>query len=190
MGGGSGWSSRWAKALVLLHGAGRAEVSSRCKLVTRFSETFGCGMYLHRVQLKPTLSRKRNQMSAKTRTCAIIAGLTLGLAITPAMAQTEKTEKTEKKTTTTKMDKMDNSSMSVDEKAAAFDKMSDKKKTAAMKMAGHDMSKMTEGERISMMSRMTAQEKADAYDKGMSGKKGSANKMDKMDKTDKTGQKP
>jgi hypothetical protein len=61
------------------------------------------------------------------------------------------------------MDKMDK--MSIDEKAAMFDKMTAHDKMAAMKAAGHDTSKMSSTERMDMMGKMSAQEKADAFDK-------------------------
>ena len=61
------------------------------------------------------------------------------------------------------MDKVDK--MSMDQKAAMFDKMTEKDKMSAMKMAGHDMSKMSSTHRTDMMGKMSAHEKAGAFDK-------------------------
>jgi hypothetical protein len=112
-------------------------------------------------------------MYKRIQTTAALLGLTLGLAIVPAIAQSDSDSKmkSSKMATDDKMKSADK--MSKEEKAAMFDKMSDKDKMEATKMAGHDMSKMSPKDRMAMTDKMSVDDKAMAYDKM---------KMSKMDK--------
>ena len=56
------------------------------------------------------------------------------------------------------------STLSASEKAAAYDKWSDKQKMEVAKGMGHDWSKMSTSERANAVGKMTPQEKSDAYD--------------------------
>jgi hypothetical protein len=105
----------------------------------------------------------------KIQTVLALTGITLGLAMTPAMAQDKMPDKMGK------MDKMDH--MSKEEKAAMFNKMSDADKAKATKMAGHDMSKMSAHDRMAATDKMSVDDKAMMYDK-----MAASHKMDKMDK--------
>jgi hypothetical protein len=89
--------------------------------------------------------------------------LLLGLTATTALGQSNTTEAASKMSSKQMMDKM--SHMSTDEKAAMFDKMTNREKREAMKMAGHDMSKMSTKERMDTMSKLSTQDKADMFDK-------------------------
>ena len=73
------------------------------------------------------------------------------------------------------MDKMN--SMSSDDKAAMFDKMSPKDQMSAMKMAGHDTGKMSHQEMMDSMGKMSAQDKAAMFDKMPMSKKMAMMKM-------------
>ena len=85
-----------------------------------------------------------------------------------------------------KMDAM--KSLSMEDKAGMFDKMSDADKMMASKMAGHDMSKMPSSDRMSMMQKMSVADKAAAFDKMPERKRMAMMKpTDKMDKMDKMG---
>ncbi|MGC2660217.1 MAG: hypothetical protein WA324_19840 [Bryobacteraceae bacterium] len=75
------------------------------------------------------------------------------------------------------MDKMN--AMSVDEKAAMFDKMSEKDKMSAMKMGGHDTGKMSHQETMDMMTKMSANDKAEMLDKMPMDKKMAMMRKDK-----------
>lgn len=107
-------------------------------------------------------------MSKRMRMVFVVAGLTAGLGAIPMLAQDD-SKMSDKKMSgkgmskKSQMDMMDK--MSADEKAAMFDKMSEKDRMAAMKMGGHDMGKMSSQEKMSMKDKMTAQEKADMFDK-------------------------
>ncbi len=116
-------------------------------------------------------------MTKKIKTILALTGISLGLTIAPAVAQsdTESKPKMSKMSTKDKMMAMDK--MSTDEKAAMFDKMSEADKMMATKMAGHDMSKMNAHDRMTMTDKMSAEDKASMYQKMAMG-----NHMDKMDK--------
>ena len=113
-------------------------------------------------------------MRKKIQMTLAVAGLFSGLAITSAFAQTSDDKKMsddkmsgeqmsgKKMSHQEMMDKMNK--MSVDDKAAMFDKMSEKDKMSAMKMGGHDMGKMSHGEMMDM-GKMSTQDKADMFDK-------------------------
>jgi len=116
-------------------------------------------------------------MHKTIQTALALAGITLGLAITPAMAQSDgdskmKMNKMAEKATTMEGDKMSNK-----EKAALFDKLSDADKNTATKMAGHDMSKMSAHDRMAMTDKLSVEDKAMSYSKLAMSKH-----MDKADK--------
>ena len=107
-------------------------------------------------------------MSKRIRMVLAAVGVVTALSIGSAFAQTSDSKMAGKSmpgkmTSQQMMDKMDK--MSVDEKAAMFDKMTAHDKMSAMKMVGHDTSKMSSTERMDMMGKMSAKEKADAFDK-------------------------
>ena len=108
------------------------------------------------------------------QTTLALAGITLGLAIVPAVAQSNSDSKMKmaEKERMMALDKM-----SKEQKAAMFDKMSDADKAMATKMAGHDMSKMSAGDRMAMTDKMSVDDKAMMYEKMAVGKH-----VDKMDK--------
>ena len=94
-------------------------------------------------------------MYRKSQMVLALAGIILGLAASPVMAQSEMTRsprcrKCPRRTRWRRMDKM-----SKDEKAAMFDKMSDADKMTATKMAGHDMSKMSAHDRMTKTDKMS-----------------------------------
>src|SRR5260370_27731370 len=113
-------------------------------------------------------------MHKKIQTVLALAGVTLGLTITPAIAQSDDTSRM-------KMSDKDRmmalGKMSKDEKAAMFDKMSDADKMMATKMAGHDMTKVNVKDRMMMTDKMSVDDKAMMYEKMAMSKH-----MDKMDK--------
>ena len=125
-----------------------------------------------------------NIFAAAALACTLMAGS--GFAqTTDKMADDHMSGK--KMTHQAMMDKMN--AMSTEDKAAMFDKMTEKDKMAAMKMAGHDMSKMHGTERMDHMSKMSADDKAAAFDKmpmekKMTMMKGDAMMPKKMDKMD------
>ena len=100
-------------------------------------------------------------MFIRIKDSAMLAGLGLALSLSPNIAA--QTDPSMKKTD--KMSKADKMDMSTDDKAMAFDKMTDKQKMAALKMSGHDMSTTPEADRPTALSKLTNQDKADAYDK-------------------------
>lgn len=110
----------------------------------------------------------------KIQTVLALTGITLGLAIAPAIAQTDGSSKMMKMFDKDRMTAL--GKMSKDEKAAMFDKMSDADKMMATKMAGHDMTKMEPKERMAMTDKMSTDDKSMMYDKMAMGKH-----MDKMD---------
>ena len=107
-------------------------------------------------------------MSKRIRMVLAAVGVVTAMAIGSALAQTSDSRMAGKSmpgkmTNQQMMDKMDK--MSIEEKAAMFDKMTAHDKMSGMKMAGHDTSKMSSTERMDMMGKMSAKEKADAFDK-------------------------
>jgi hypothetical protein len=141
-------------------------------------ETHWRGSSANAATKPPNLTNlRRIDMHKTIQTALALVGITLGLAIAPAIAQSDsdskmKMSKMSDKDTTMALDKM-----SKQEKAALFDKMSDVDKMMATKMAGHDMSKMNAGDRMAMTDKMSADDKAMMYEKMAKGKH-----MDKMDK--------
>jgi predicted membrane-bound mannosyltransferase len=107
------------------------------------------------------------------QTVLAMAGIALGLAIAPAMAQSGSDTQMTMSTKADKDKMMALDKMSTEEKAA----MSDADKMMATKMAGHDMSKMADHDRMAMTDKMPAEDKAMMYQKMATGKM-----MDKMDK--------
>ena len=107
-------------------------------------------------------------MSKRIRMVLVAAGVLTALSIGTAFAQTSESKMAGKSMANKMMDQqmMDKvDKLSVDQKAAMFDKMTEKDKMSAMKMAGHDTSKMSSTERMDMMGKMSAHEKAGAFDK-------------------------
>ena len=102
-------------------------------------------------------------MHKTIRTAFALAGITLGLAIAPAFAQSDSDSKMKMSSMTDKNKMSALGNMSKEEKAAMFDKMSDADKMMATKMAGHDMSKMSAGERMAMTDKMSVDDKAMMY---------------------------
>ena len=107
----------------------------------------------------------------------IMTGITLGLAIAPAMAQSDAGSNTKMSKMPAKSTMMEIDKMSNQEKAALFDKLSDADKNAATRMAGHDMSKMSSQDRMAMTDKLSVDDKAMSYSKLAMSKH--------MDKTDK-----
>jgi hypothetical protein len=136
-------------------------------------ETFNEGTAAQAARIKVSNTKGEYDMYKRIQTTAALLGLTLGLAIVPAIAQSDSDSKmkSSKMATDDKMKSADK--MSKEEKAAMFDKMSDKDKMEATKMAGHDMTKMSPKDRMAMTDKMSVDDKAMAYDKM---------KMSKMDK--------
>ena len=126
--------------------------------------------------------------------CTLFAAAALACTLTAGSGFAQATDKMaddhmsgKKMTHQAMMDKMN--AMSNEDKAAMFDKMSEKDKMAAMKMAGHDMGKMHGNERMEHMSKMSVDDKAAAFDKmpmdkKMNLMKGDAMTHTKMDKMD------
>jgi hypothetical protein len=78
-----------------------------------------------------------------------IVSLFSSVAVVSAWAQTSDNKMSQEKMSGTKMthqQKMDK--MSADDKAAMFDRMTEKDRMASMKMSGHDMAKMSSSERM------------------------------------------
>ena len=115
-------------------------------------------------------------MNKKIQMALAMTGITLGLSVAPAMAQSDGAS-TSKMSQMPDKDKMAMDKVSKEEKAAMFDKMSDKDKMTATKMAGHDMSKMSASDRMAMTDKMSVDDKAMMYQKMVSG-----NHLDKTDK--------
>jgi Mg/Co/Ni transporter MgtE len=126
-----------------------------------------------------------------------MAGLMLGLTVTPAFSQASSNKEMSRKRMSGNMSHKDDMAMmdkvSADEKAAMFDDMSEKDRMAAMKNAGHDMNKMSSQEQMVMKDKMTAQDKAAMFDKmpkkkrmammhKHAGMQSDSSKMDKMQK--------
>jgi hypothetical protein len=121
--------------------------------------------------------KRRLDMNKKIQMALAMTGITLGLSVAPALAQSDsasnsKMSKMSDKDKMIAMDKMSN-----EEKAAMFDQMSDANKMMATKMAGHDMSKMSAHDRMMMTDKMSVEDKAMMYEKMAMG-----NHMDKKDK--------
>ena len=107
-------------------------------------------------------------MSKRIRMVLAAVGVLAALSIGTMFAQTSESKMAGKSMANKMMDQqtMDKvDKMSMDQKAAMFDKMTEKDKMSAMKMAGHDMSKMSSTHRTDMMGKMSAHEKAAAFDK-------------------------
>ena len=98
-------------------------------------------------------------MFNKLHTRLAVAVTAAGLACIPAMAQSDKMSSKMSK------DMMSKGMMSNDDKAMAYDKMTDAQKMSAHKKMGHDMAKMSSQEKMDMMSKMSVDDKAMAYDK-------------------------
>ena len=117
--------------------------------------------------------------------------LTIGGAV-HASAQEKDAMSSSKMSKKMKMDTM--KGMSMEDKAALFNKMTDSDKMMASKMAGHDAGKMSSADRMTMMDKMSMTDKAAAFDKMPESKRmammdkmhnDKMGKMDKMDKMDK-----
>src|SRR5665213_4016633 len=96
------------------------------------------------------------------------AGIVTAFAISPAVARPTQDSKMSdgsgsKMSHQQMMDKMDK--LTADDKAAMYDRMSNRDKMAAMKMSGHDMNKMSHKESMDMMGKMSTEDKAGAFDK-------------------------
>src|SRR5438874_13824762 len=104
-------------------------------------------------------------MHKTIRTALAVAGITLGVAIAPAIAQSDGNSKMKMSGMTDKNKMTTLGKMAKEEKADMFDRMSDANKMMATKMAGHDMSKMSAGERMAMAGKMSVDDKAMMYEK-------------------------
>jgi hypothetical protein len=125
---------------------------------------------------KPFDNKENIHMRNRIQSALTLTGFVLALAVAPAIAQSDAKMKMADNDKKMAMD-----SMSKEEKAALFDKMSDEDKSMATKMAGHDMSKMSATDRMAATDKMSMDDKAMMYDKMVAGKHLDKNDMKAMD---------
>lgn len=104
-------------------------------------------------------------MKKKIQTGLALAGIALGIAITPVLAHSANDSKVKASAMSSKAKMMEIDKMSTEDKAALFEKLSDSGKNAATKMAGHDMGKMSAHDRMAMTEKMSVEDKAMSYSK-------------------------
>ena len=120
-------------------------------------------------------------MSKRIRMVLAAVGVVAALSIGTAFAQTSGSKMAGKSMANKMMDqqmidKVDK--LSVDQKAAMFDQMTEKDKMSAMKMAGHDTSKMSAHEKASVFDKMPMEKRISVmHDESTMGK--GAKKMEK-----------
>jgi hypothetical protein len=99
----------------------------------------------------------------KTRIQIIVAHLIVG-ALSTGMVLAQNSGNPVDQKSGAQTNNRDGSTMSIDEKASLYDRLSESDKLASMRNANKDTSKMSDADRKSMMGKMTTQEKATAYD--------------------------